>query len=177
VDKSSELEDDSVMAWEVVERKIGRAGGEKQRTAKQREWDRKYGADNWAVGYVIDGEFILQEEALESIYYRSYEAHFREHADDLTELIALAKVLRNPHSAATTGVDLQVPAIMKYLDQHGLKLQGNEVVDIGTWQGERSHPISVRLSPLQVRCVLDARLTLEEFWQTRKCLAIWAEAE
>jgi|SRR5262245_52546930 hypothetical protein len=165
------------MPWKIVERKIGRAGGEKQRTGKQREWDRKYGPDSWAVGYVIDGEFVLQEEALESIYFRSYEAHFQKHPDDLAELIRLAKVLRNPHAAATTGVDLQVPAIMKYLERHGLTLEGNEVVDIGTWQGERSHPISVRLSPLQVRCLLDPKLTLEEFWQSKKCLAVWEADE
>jgi hypothetical protein len=163
------------MPWQVVERKIGRAGGEKQRAARQREWDRKYGPDRWAVGYVIDGEFVLQEQALESVYYRSYEAHFRDHPADLEELLSLAKVLRNPHAEATTGVDLQVPAIMQYLRRHGLELRGREVVDVGTWQGERSHPISVRLSPLQVRCALDSRLTLEEFWQTRKCLAVWVE--
>jgi hypothetical protein len=163
------------MPWRVVERKIGRAGGEKQRAARQREWDRKYGADNWAVGYVIDGEFVLQEQALESVYYRSYEAHFRDHPEDLSELLALAKVLRNPHAEATTGVDLQVPAIMKYLERHGLGLGGNEVVDIGTWQGERSHPISVRLSPLQLPCVLDPKLTLEEWWQSKKWLAVWSE--
>ncbi|MBA4191122.1 MAG: hypothetical protein C0467_24325 [Planctomycetaceae bacterium] len=163
------------MGWQVVERKIGRAGGEKQRTARQLEWDRKYGADAWAVGYIIDGEFVFQDDALESVYYRSYEAHFRDHADDLRELVELAKVLRNPHAEATTGVDLQIPAITRYLREHGLKLLGSEVVDIGTWQGERSHPISVRLSPLHISCVLDEKLTLEEWWQSKKCLAVWSE--
>lgn len=165
------------MAWKMVERKIGRAGGEKQRTARQREWDRKYGTDSWAVGYVIDGDFVLQEEALESVYYRSYEAHLDDHPEDLRELIHTARALRNPHAEATTGVDLQVPAILRYLERHGLQLHGNELVDIGTWNGERSHPISVRLSPLQVRCVLEPKLTLEEFWQRRKCLAVWSEGE
>ena len=165
------------MAWLVVERKIGRAGSERQRTTRQREWDRKYGEDAWAVGYVIDGAFVHQEDALESVYYRSYEAHFRDHPDDLSELVALAKVLRNPHAEATTGVDLQVPAIMRYLEAHGLALRGTEVVDIGTWQGERSHPISVRLSPLHIRCVLDSKMTLEEWWQAKKCLAVWSEGE
>ncbi len=163
------------MRWQVVERKIGRAGSERQRTARQRAWDREYGADAWVVGYVIDGEFVLQDDALESVYYRSYEAHFGDHPDDLTELVALAKVLRNPHAEATTGVDLQVPAIMRFLEAHGLALLGTEVVDIGTWQGERSHPINVRLSPLHIRCVLDSKLTLEEWWQSKKCLAVWAE--
>jgi hypothetical protein len=163
------------MPWRVVERKIGRAGGEKQRQGRQREWDRKYGPDNWAVGYVLDGEFVSQEEALESVYYASYAAHFRDHPEDLRELIGLARTLRNPHAEATTGVDLQVPAIHAYLERDGLRLAGSEVVDIGSWQGHRSHAISVRLSPLQIRCVLEARLTLEEFWQSRKCLATWAE--
>ena len=43
------------MPWRVAERKIGRAGGQKRRHARQREWDRTYGADNWAVGYVLGG--------------------------------------------------------------------------------------------------------------------------
>ena len=159
--------------WRVVERRLGRAGGEKERAARQRDWDRRHGPDSWAVGYVVDGAFVPQDAALESVYYASYEAHFRDHPAALAELIALAKVLRNPHAEATTGVDLQLPAIHTYLDRHGLKLAGTEVVDIGTWQGERSHPVSVRLSPLHVRCVLDPKLTLEEWWQAKKCLAVW----
>jgi hypothetical protein len=50
------------MPWKVVERRIGRAGGVKQREGRQREWDRKYG-ENWAVGYVLDGEFVLGDKA------------------------------------------------------------------------------------------------------------------
>ena len=111
------------MPWRVVEWKIGRAGGLKQRTARQRDWDRTYGDGNWTVGYVIGGAFVPQEEALESIYYRSYEDHFVAHPEDLKELIHLAKTLRNPHAEATTGVDLQVPAILTYLERHGLRLQ------------------------------------------------------
>jgi len=43
--------------------------------------------------------------------------------------------LRNPHAEATTGVDLQVPAVMSYLERHGLRLQGAETVDIGSCGG------------------------------------------
>jgi len=163
------------MPWKVVERRIGRAGGLKQRTERQREWDRKYGDGLWAVGYVVDGEFVLQEDALESIYYRSYEEHFKSHPEDVHELIKLAKTLRNPHALATTGVDLQVPAIMDYLTRNNLSLQGSEVVDIGSWEGQASHPISIRLSPLQVKLAGDSKITLEKFWQSKKCLAIWEE--
>lgn len=163
------------MAWRVVERKIGRAGGTKQRVARQREWDRKYGEDQWAIGYMLDGEFVLQDQAVESIYYRSYEEHFAAHADDLAELIALAKSLRNPHAEATTGVDLQIPAIMDFLRRHELELLGNEVVDVGSWQGKASHPISIRLSPLHIKVAGNPKSTLEKFWQEKKCLAVWEE--
>lgn len=164
------------MPWNVVKHRIGRAGGMKQRSARQREWDRQYGEGNWAVGYVIDGGFVLQELALESVYYRSYEEHFAAHPDDLAELIRLAGRLRNPHAEATTGVDLQVPAILTYLERHGLRLQGSEAVDIGSWKGRASHPISIRLSPLHVKVTGDPKTTLEQFWQERKCLAVWEEA-
>ena len=78
-----------------------------------------------------------------------------------------------PHADATGGVDLQVPALLAYLERNGLKLAGSEVVDIGTWQGQASHPISVRLSPLHVRLTGDPKRTLEQFWQEEKCLAVW----
>ncbi len=163
------------MGWRIVERRIGKAGGEKQRTGRQRAWDRKYGEDMWAIGYVMDDTFVRQEAALESVYQRSYERHFAEHPEDLAELIALARVLRNPHAEATTGVDLQVPAIHEHLRRHGLELRGREVVDIGTWHGGASHPISVRLSPLTIRCAADPERSLEHFWQERKCLAVWED--
>src|SRR5262245_41826952 len=69
------------MSWRVVERHIGRAGGLRQRTARQRDWDRKYGEGNWQVGYVLGGRFAPQEEALESVYYRSYAEHFATHPE------------------------------------------------------------------------------------------------
>ncbi len=120
---------------------------------------------------------MLQENAWEIIYYRSYEEHFAQHPRDLEELITLAKRLRNPHAEATTSVDLQVPAIIEYLGRHHLTLQGKEIVDIGSWQGRASHPISVRLSPLQIKVVGHPRMTLEQFWQEEKCLAVWQPEE
>jgi hypothetical protein len=165
------------MSWRVVERHIGRAGGLRQREARQRDWDRKYGEGNWQVGYVLGGRFIPQEEALESVYYRSYAEHFAAHPEGLEELLRLARVLRNPHAEATTGVDLQVPAILTYLERHGLRLRGTEVVDIGSWQGKASHPISVRLSPLHIRLAGTPKMTLERFWQGKKCLAVWDEED
>ena len=164
------------MPWIVVETRIGKAGGLKSRTHRQREWDRKYGEDRWDVGYEIDGEFVSQQTALETVYQRSYDEHFRNHPRDLAELIHLAAELRNPHAHATTGVDLQVPAIMDCLKRQGLRLMGKEIVDIGSWRGQASHAISIRLSPLTIRCALEPDMTLERFWQERKCLAVWVNS-
>lgn len=161
------------MAWRVVERRIGRAGGLQQRAARQRDWDARYGEDNWEVGYLIEGEFVPQTHALESVYYKSYEEHFAAHPEDLEELLASAKRLRTPHAEATTGVDLQVPAILAYLERHGLTLRGEALVDIGSWEGRASHPLSIRLSPLTILATGEPKLTLEQFWQKRKCLAVW----
>lgn len=163
------------MPWKIVQRKIGRAGGIRQRTERQREWDRRYG--DWAVGYVIGGEFITQEAAIESVYYRSYAEHFDRHPSDLTELIQTAKRLRNPHAEATTSVDLQVPAILSYLERNRMVLCGTELVDIGTFDGTCTHALSVRLSPLTIKCCLDPKMTLEKFWQEKKCLAVYEDSE
>jgi hypothetical protein len=57
-----------------------------------------------------------------------------------------------------------------------LTLKGTEIVDIGTWLGGRSHAISVRLSPLHIKCCLGGgKMILETWWQKKKCLAIWEE--
>ena len=165
------------MSWKVVERNIGKAGSYKRRIAKQKEWDRKYGDGNWTIGYFIDGEFVSQDDAIESVYYKSYENHFENHPKDLEELINTAKKLNNPHAQATTGVDLQTPAIINYLEKNNLKLKGSEMVDIGSWQGKSSHKISIRLSPLHIKCAINPKITLEKFWQKKKCLVIWEDDE
>jgi hypothetical protein len=161
------------MGWKIVERKIGKAGDVKQQQKRQSKWDKKYG-ENWMIGYVIDDDFVSQEDALEMIYYKSYEQHFAKHPHDLEELIQIAKSLRNPHAESTGGVDLQVPTIYKYLERNGKLLMGKEVVDIGTY-GDRSHKISVRLSPLTIMVFGNYNMTLEKFWQDKKCLAVWEE--
>lgn len=161
------------MGWKIIKRKLGQAGNLKQRQKRQSEWDSKYG-ENWMIGYLIDGVFVSQEEALESIYYKSYELHFKNYPEDLEELILLAKRLEIPHAKLTGGADLQVPAIMQFLEKNNLSLQGKEIVDIGTF-GKRSHKISVRLSPLTIKVVNHDKMTLEKFWQEKKCLAIWED--
>lgn len=165
------------MGWKIVERKLGRAGNPKQQRSRQSEWDKKYGYDNWMIGYIVDGKFVSSENAFDKIYYPSYVMHFEKHPTDLEELIKTAKSLRNPHAEATGGVDLQVPAIMKYLQKYQLVLQGNELVDIGTYGNQPSHKLSVRLSPLQIKVIYNEKITLEQYWQDKKVLVVWDESE
>jgi hypothetical protein len=161
------------MSWRIVKRRLGRAGSLQERSKRQREWDQTYGEGNWEIGYVIAGDFVPQDQALDLVYYKSYEEHFEKHPADLQELVRLAKRLRNPHAEATTSVDLQVPAITAYLERHSLSLSGTELVDIGAWNGQASHAISIRLSPLHIHVAGDAKTTLEGWWQQNKCLAVW----
>ena len=163
------------MAWRVIKRRLGRAGGERERLRRQRDWDREHGEGLWAIGYLIDGAFVSQDEAFDLIYVASYADYFDAHPAELEALASKAKALRNPHAEATTGVDLQVPAILAILRARGFELCGAEVVDIGTWNEQASHAISIRLSPLQIPCHGFAKLTLEKFWQSKKCLAVWIE--
>ena len=65
------------MPWKIVERKVGRAGGVKQRNARQQEWDRKYG--DWAVGYVIDGEGSCRTEFPACVWRTNTPSEFRSH--------------------------------------------------------------------------------------------------
>ena len=158
------------MGWRVVERKLGKAGALKRRMARQREWDRRFGEGMWSVGYVLEGEFVAYERALEVIYQASYDAFLDGHPELRARLCAVARTLRNPHAEATTGVDLQVPAILDHLERRGLRL-----ADIGSWSGEVSHAMSVTLSPLHIPCVAKPKATLERFWQAKKCLAVWED--
>jgi hypothetical protein len=51
------------------------------------------------------------------------------------------------------------------------------VVDVGSWKGWASHAISVRLSPLTIAAAGDPKATLEDFWQSKQCLAVWQEEQ
>jgi hypothetical protein len=42
-------------------------------------------------------------------------------------------------------------------------------------RGQASHAISIRLSPLHIKVTGDSKTTLEQFWQDKKCLAVWVE--
>ncbi len=61
-------------------------------------------------------------------------------------------------------MDLQVPTILTYLERHGRRLLGAEIVGIGPWKGKASHAISTQLSPLHIKVTGDPRMTLEQFW-------------
>ncbi len=161
------------MSWEIVARKIGRAGNPKQQAMQQNIWDEKYGEGNWAIGYFWEDEFLTSEEAFQKIYFPSYAKHFEKYPQDLSFLVQNAKKLRNPHAEATKGVDLQVPAIMQYLKNQNLQLEGTEIIDIGTWKNNHSHPISVKLSPLHIKFMDNEKMALEQYWQEKKVLVVW----
>jgi hypothetical protein len=44
-------------------------------------------------------------------------------------------------------------------------------------EGWQPHPIAVRLSPLTIRCAIKPKMTLEAYWQERKCLVVYVDSE
>ncbi len=58
------------MAWIIVKRKLGRAGGKGEREKRQEQWNKKYGEGLWAIGYVVNDTFMMQEECLDMVYTR-----------------------------------------------------------------------------------------------------------
>jgi hypothetical protein len=40
---------------------------------------------------------------------------------------------------------------------------------------KQQRKISVRLSPLTIKVIGNDTMTLEKFWQDKKCLAVWEE--
>lgn len=160
----------------IIER-IGRAGGKKQREAKQKEWDKKYGIGNWEVVYFYDGKIYTREEALEEFYNKSYFEFLKKNPMVVEELCKRAGTLFNPHSRGTTGIDLQCPSVLAALEKLGKTLNGTEEIAIGTWQNKFgskvSYPqISYTLSPFKIPVWCNPKMNVEKFWQEYKFLAV-----
>lgn len=163
----------------IVEQ-IGRAGGKAQREAKQKEWNRKYGEGNWEVVYFYDGKIYTREEALEEFYNKSYLIFLQKNPRVLEELCSRAGSIYNPHArygGDGTNVDLQCPAVECALSVLGKTLRGKEEVAIGTWKAKIGQkavypPISYTLSPFKVPIWCDQKISVEQFWQDYKYLAV-----
>lgn len=178
--------------------KIGRAGGVFKRKKQQLEWDNTYGKGNWQVGYVWKGETYTREEALEKFYNASYLNYMRNNPHLVKEVCQSAKELFNAHAIFTTGVDLQVPAVLQALEALGEKLKGHKMISIGSYQVKRWTPeievlakqfdleviitatgkkikypnISYELSPYKVPFWKGISTSLENFWQNNKYLLV-----
>ncbi|QUH21918.1 hypothetical protein [Alkaliphilus sp. B6464] len=158
-----------------IVKKIGRAGGPKNREKSKNEWDKKYGVGKWKVVYQYNNEIYTREQALEKFYNRSYYEYLKNHPTTLNNLCNMANSLYNPHADATGGVDLQVPAVYKALEHLNKSLQGAQRIAIGTWgykQGIEYPQISWELSPYKVPLWCNKDISIEVFWQDYKYLAV-----
>lgn len=162
------------MGFQIVE-KVGRAGNFNKRKSQADRWDQQYGENNWEIVYFYLGKIYLREEALEEFYNKSYYEYLNKNSNIAKELCLQASEIYNPHAEATTGVDLQCPAVSKALEKLRLKLAGNRRIAIGTWNSRNGvvfPPISHKLSPFRVPLWCDPAISVEKFWQDYKYLAV-----
>lgn len=158
----------------IVE-KLGRAGGPKNREKMKKNWDEKYGKDNWEVVYFYNDKIYTREQALKEFYELSYLEYLKNNKNIADLLCNIAKELYNPHAEMTGGVDLQVPAVTKALEQLGLTLKGNQRIAIGVYgtkQGIKYPYVSWKLSPYAIPLWCNSKIDVENFWQNYKYLAI-----
>jgi hypothetical protein len=168
------LEKNKEECMKIIE-KLGRAGGPEKREKARVEWNKKYGEGNWEIVYFYNGKIYSRDEAMEEFYNKSYYEYLKNHEETLDKLCNMAAMLYNPHAEATEGVDLQVPAVLRSIEELGRKLQGKEIVAIGTYgykDGIKYPPISWELSPFRMPLWCDKKLSVEKFWQEYKYLAV-----
>lgn len=162
------------MFMKVVE-KIGRAGNSYVRERNQCGWDLKYGKNNWEVVYQYNGNIMMREDALRDIYYESYYLYLKNNPSILKVLCETANEIYNPHAENTGGVDLQCPAVLYALKKLNVELNGQSKIAIGTWgikKGYTYPQISYQLSPFKVPIWCDETISVEQFWQEYKFIAI-----
>lgn len=162
------------MKYKIVE-KLDRAGGFKNRERKHKEWDLKYGENNWEVVYKYKDKILSQEEALDEYYNKSYFVFMKSNPSLVQKLCNTTKQIYNPHALNTRSVDLQCPAVLIALKKLGYTLKGTERTAIGAWgtkKGYKYPNISYDFSPFKVPLWCDNNISIENFWQDYKYLAI-----
>lgn len=180
--------------YTIVERNIGRAGTKEQAKQKQILWNQKYGEGAWLTGYEVNGKFMTREDAIVEVYNKAYFAFLDQNPKYVTQLVNSAGVF-NPHALFTNSVDIQASTIQEYMNSKGLTFQGQGYIPIGTWQPKHNKdiifkratemglkivgdkisypPISYALSPFNITCLHNPKLSVEGFWQSgSKCLAV-----
>ena len=134
------LEKNKEECMKIIE-KLGRAGGPEKREKARVEWNKKYGEGNWEIVYFYNGKIYSRDEAMEEFYNKSYYEYLKNHEALIS--YAIWRQCLQPHAEATEGVDLSAGSI-KY-EELGRKLQGKEIVAIGTYgykDGIKYPPIS-----------------------------------
>ncbi len=180
---------DKMHEWTTVERP-GYLG--KHRDEKIKEWNEKYGADNWRLAWKIGKVFVDQFGAY-ALYEDAYFEFLKNHPIILHELVCGASnVYDDKPSNVNSGFDynrqetsrthLQDIAIRRSLVRLRRWFKGNQLIQIR--QDKGMHPLSIILSPGKVpfhkpELIEKPELegwwnleTIESFYQSNKFLQV-----
>ncbi len=178
------------MEWVLVERP-GYSG--KKRDEKHRNWDEKYGEDNWRISWTFNDQIITKEVA-----YQLYEDGYYHDSFNRQDLwLELTKTAKDVYDLeprdAESGLDyliqkgnathLQDISIRRVILRRGWRFKGDELVRIRghkTYWGKNLSPGKV---PFHLpRLIIEPHLeswwnlnSVEDFYQSNKILEIKKE--
>ncbi len=179
------------MEWTAIGRP-GYLGA--QRDDRYAEWNRRYGAGNWRLVWLVEGAHKPFPEAV-ALYEEAYLRFLIGRPEILNELLREAcDVYDDAESNITSGLDyarqetgrthLQDIALRRCIARLGRRFEGGHLIQIRDRLGE--HPLSLALSPGRVpyhrpEHILQPQLegwwlpgSVESFYQTNRLLQIRA---
>lgn len=176
--------------WKAVVR-TGYLG--KHRDKKRKEWNERYGKDDWRLAWKV-GETFTDFLGACALYEDGYFEFLKNNPDIFNQLITDAsEVYDDAQSNVNSGFNytkqetsrthLQDIAIRRSIIRLGFWFRGNELIQIRQEKG--THPLSMTLSPgrvpfhrLDLLCKPELngwwdKGTIESFYQSNRWLQVW----
>ena len=164
--------------WQTIGRPglFGRA-----RDRRRREFDHRFGLQNWRIRHVLQGQILELSEAVKHVE-SSYAAFFEAHSEVLDKLVGgAADFYENALSNLRSGTDYQIQerktqhifdiALRRVILESGRRFAGKQLVRIG---GPRCK--NTPLSPGRVPFERPERISqpiLRGWWDSESVLSFW----
>lgn len=180
--------------WKTIDRP-GYFGS--KRDQKHREYDQKYGANNWRIVWNL-GENVIQRDGMNMLYEDAYFFFLKANKAVLEDLCSTAyDVYDDNPTNVKSGLDYNIQetdrthvqdiAIRRAVIRLGYSFRGDDLLQIRDSLGE--HALSMTLSPGKVPFHMPEMLeipeisgwwnpgSVESFYQSNKVLQVWKSKE